>query len=102
MRLLYYRLRGRLELRKLSRDQRKCCKTLAAETLRNCDSLDGVDHYVRRHATMLHSAGRIKTQFGIAEILIIIQVIYWLWKLADAMGWLKSATPAKISEELGE
>ena len=91
-----------MQLSRLGRGSRQCFRTLAADTLKNCDSIDGIDHYVRRHSTMLQSAGRIKTQFGIAEILIIVQVIYWLWKLADAMGWLKTATPAKISEELGE
>lgn len=40
--------------------------------------------------------------FGIAEILIIIQIISALYQLAKMMGWLKKATPKMIETELAE
>ena len=40
------------------------------------------------------------TSFGIAEVLLIIQVIVAIWRLLDAMGLLESATTEKVGEIL--
>ena len=91
----HYR-RIRLENRFLVREwARDCCNSAHA-----MESESDVENFVVARNYVLQSGGR--TSFGIAEIMIVIQIIWLIYQLAKQMGWLQNATAHRINEELGE
>lgn len=96
----YYRWRARRELRKIPKERRAEVMQLAADACRHCETVSAIKPYVELRSRPQPSMGRLG--FGIAEILIIIQIVMLLYKIAQYMGWLKTATPRMVAEELGE
>lgn len=95
---IQYRLRARALYRRLDGNRRGFVREIAADVSRRAKTAQEAETLAGE--SLVRARVEQGTSFGIAEVLLIIQVIVAIWRLLDAMGLLESATTEKVGEVL--